>query len=269
MLRRPPHILVTTPESLFILLTAEKSRQVLRTTSTVIIDEIHAMADDKRGSHLALSLARLDALTERRAQRIGLSATVKPIGEVACLLGSDARIVDVGHWREIDLGVEVPRDMLGAVASTEIWNEVYDRIAELIQEHRTTIVFVNTRRLSERIAHALGERLGPNVVLPHHGSLSMPYAVRGGSEAEARRTEGGRGNSVTRIGDRYWNGGSDVPNWFASVYCGGAAADWAVGPLGGRDAEGPAIRGYARRADRVRGGGFRDSQRRVGADQNP
>ncbi len=182
MLRKPPHILVTTPESLFILLTAEKPREMLRTTSTVIIDEIHAMADDKRGSHLALSLARLDALTEGRAQRIGLSATVKPIEEVACLLGPDTRIVDVGHRREIDLAVEVPRDVLGAVASTEMWNEVYDRLAELIQEHRTTIVFVNTRRLSERVAHALGERLGPNVVLPHHGSLSRQTRL----DAESR-----------------------------------------------------------------------------------
>ena len=186
MLRRPPHILVTTPESLFILLTAEKSRELLRTTSTVIVDEIHAIADDKRGSHLALSVARLDELTTKRGQRIGLSATVKPIEEVACLLGPDTRIVDVGHRREIDLAVEVPRDMLGAVASTEMWNEVYDRIAELIQEHRTTIVFVNTRRLSERIAHALGERLGPDVVLPHHGSLSRHMRL----DAEARLKQG-------------------------------------------------------------------------------
>ena len=186
MLRRPPHILVTTPESLFILLTAGKSREVLRTASTVIIDEIHAMADDKRGSHLALSLARLDALTARRPQRIGLSATVRPIEEVACLLGPDTRIVDVGHRREMDLVLEVPRDMLGSVASTEMWNEVYDRVAELIREHRTTIVFVNTRRLSERVAHALGERLGPNVVLPHHGSLSRQLRL----EAETKLKQG-------------------------------------------------------------------------------
>lgn len=182
MLRNPPHILVTTPESLFILLTAEKSRQLLRSTSTIIIDEIHAMADDKRGSHLMLSLARLDALTEQRAQRIGLSATVKPIEEVACLLGPQTAIVDVGHKRELDLAVEVPRDILGSVASTEMWNEVYDRLAELIREHRTTIVFVNTRRLSERVAHALTERLGTNAVLPHHGSLSRQLRL----DAEAR-----------------------------------------------------------------------------------
>jgi ATP-dependent Lhr-like helicase len=186
MLRKPPHILVTTPESLFILLTAEKSRQMLRTVSTVIVDEIHAMADDKRGSHLMLSLARLDALTGRRPQRIGLSATVKPIKEVACLLGPDTRIVNVGHRREMDLAVETPRDELGSVASTEMWNEIYDRVAELILGNRTTLVFVNTRRLSERVAHALGERLGANVVLPHHGSLSRQLRL----EAESRLKRG-------------------------------------------------------------------------------
>jgi ATP-dependent helicase Lhr and Lhr-like helicase len=186
MLRKPPHILVTTPESLFILLTAQKSREMLRTTSTLIIDEIHAIADDKRGSHLALSLARLDALTDSRAQRIGLSATVKPIVEVACLLGPDTRIVNVGHRREMEIAVEIPRDELSVVASTEMWNEIYDRVAELILAHRTTLVFVNTRRLSERVAHALGERLGDNAVLPHHGSLSRQLRL----DAESRLKRG-------------------------------------------------------------------------------
>jgi ATP-dependent Lhr-like helicase len=186
MLKKSPHILVTTPESLFILLTAEKSRDMLRTTSTLIVDEIHAMADDKRGSHLSLSIARLDALTGSRPQRIGLSATVKPIEEVACLLGPDTRIVDVGHRREMELAVEVPRDELSVVASTEMWNEIYDRIAELILAHRTTLVFVNTRRLSERVAHALGERLGTNAVLPHHGSLSRQMRL----DAESRLKKG-------------------------------------------------------------------------------
>ncbi|MBV8833156.1 MAG: DEAD/DEAH box helicase, partial [Acidobacteriaceae bacterium] len=186
MLKKPPHILVTTPESLFILLTAEKSRQMLRSVSTAIVDEIHAVADDKRGSHLALSLARLDALTGHRAQRIGLSATVKPIEEVACLLGPDTRIVDVGHRREMGLAVETPRDELGPVASTELWNEIYDRLAELILTNRTTLVFVNTRRLSERVAHALGERLGADAVLPHHGSLSRQLRL----DAESRLKNG-------------------------------------------------------------------------------
>ncbi len=186
MLRKPPHILVTTPESLFILLTAEKSRQMLRNVSTVIVDEIHAIADDKRGSHLMLSLARFDSLIGHRAQRVGLSATVNPIQEVAKLLGPDTRIVDVGHRRDMDLAAEVPRDVLGAVASTELWNEVYDRLAELILLNRTTLVFVNTRRMSERVAHALGERLGAGVVLPHHGSLSRHLRL----EAESRLKHG-------------------------------------------------------------------------------
>ena len=186
MLKSPPHILVTTPESLFILLTAEKSRQMLRNVSTVIVDEIHAMADDKRGSHLMLSLVRLDALAAHRAQRIGLSATVKPIEEVGCLLGPQTRVIDVGHRREMELAIESPRDELGAVASTELWNEIYDRVAELILLNRTTLVFVNTRRLSERVAHALGERLGASVVLPHHGSLSKQMRL----DAESRLKRG-------------------------------------------------------------------------------
>jgi len=175
--KQRPHILVTTPESLYILLTAAKSREMLRTVRTVIVDEIHAVADDKRGSHLALSLARLDALAETKPQRIGLSATVKPIEQVAEFLSRDARIVNVGHRRAMDLAVEVPRDELGPVASNEMWAEIYDRVAELILAHRTTLVFVNTRRLSERVTHALAERLGENplggsMVLPHHGSLA-------------------------------------------------------------------------------------------------
>ncbi len=186
MLKKPPHILVTTPESLFILLTAEKPRQMLRSVSTVIVDEIHAIADDKRGSHLTLSLARLDSLIGNRAQRVGLSATVKPIEEIARLLGPNTRIVDVGHRRDMDLAVEVPRDELGAVASTELWNEVYDRLAELILANRTTLVFVNTRRLSERVAHALGDRLGAGLVLPHHGSLSRQMRL----DAESRLKRG-------------------------------------------------------------------------------
>ncbi len=181
-----PHVLVTTPESLFILLTSEKARDMLRTTATIIVDEIHAVADDKRGSHLALTLARLDALVAAaggaRPRRIGLSATVKPIAEVARFLSETARIVDVGHRRDMELAVETPRDELGPVAGNEMWAEIYDRLAELIRAHRTTLVFVNTRRLSERVAHQLQERLGEQAVLPHHGSLSRRLRL----EAEAR-----------------------------------------------------------------------------------
>ncbi|MDQ2865921.1 MAG: DEAD/DEAH box helicase [Candidatus Eremiobacteraeota bacterium] len=176
MLRKPPHVLVTTPESLYILLTAEKSRRLFHHVSTVIVDEIHAVAHDKRGSHLALTLARLDYLVKescgKKPQRIGLSATVRPLDEVGRFLSPDAAIVDIGSRREMELSVRVPSDELGAVASNEMWAEVYDRIATLVLEHRTTLIFVGTRRLSERVAFALNERLGEGVVVPHHGSLS-------------------------------------------------------------------------------------------------
>ena len=182
MVRRPPHILITTPESLYILLTAERSRQALASAETVIVDEIHAIAGDKRGAHLALSLQRLDALVGRRLQRIGLSATQKPIEEIARLLvGTDClqddsypqcAIVDMGHRRHMDLSIALPDQELGPIASHEMWGELYDRIATLIEQHRSTLVFVNTRRLVERAAHQLTTRLGEGRVAPHHGSLS-------------------------------------------------------------------------------------------------
>lgn len=176
MLSRPPHILVTTPESLYILLTAAKSREVLKTVDTVIVDEIHAMADDKRGSHLALSLERLDHLAGKRLTRIGLSATQKPIELVAHFLSGSAQpdpvVVQIGHRRELDVAIEIPGSELGPVASNEMWGEIYDRIAALATQHRSTLIFVNTRRLAERMAHHLGERLGQDAVATHHGSLS-------------------------------------------------------------------------------------------------
>jgi ATP-dependent Lhr-like helicase len=176
MLDRPPHLLVTTPESLFLLLTAEQSRRMLRTARAVIVDEIHAVVDDKRGAHLALTLARLDALVEEaggaRPQRIGLSATVNPIDEVARFLGDEVRVVDAGSRRDLEIAIEVPKDELGAVATHTMWEEIADRLAELIEAHRATLVFVNTRRLAERLARQLAERLGEQAVLPHHGSLS-------------------------------------------------------------------------------------------------
>jgi ATP-dependent Lhr-like helicase len=176
MLRKPPHVLVTTPESLYILLTAEKSRALFASVATVIVDEIHAMAADKRGSHLALTLARLDYLVTqasgRKPQRIGLSATVRPLERVAQFLSEHATIVNVGHRREMELSVEVPSDELGPVASKEMWGEIYDRVAAEIRNHKTTLVFVGTRRMSERVAFALNERLGAGFVMPHHGSLA-------------------------------------------------------------------------------------------------
>jgi ATP-dependent Lhr-like helicase len=188
MTRRPPHILITTPESFYILLTAEKSRRMLTGAETVIVDEIHAVAGDKRGAHLALSLERLDALAGRRLQRIGLSATQKPIEDIARLLvGServilngppDCAIVDVGHQRQIDLRIEVTGHELGPIATHELYADIYDRIVAHTQTHRTTIVFVNTRRLVERVAHQLEERLGKGKVAAHHGSLSRKIRLQ-------------------------------------------------------------------------------------------
>jgi ATP-dependent Lhr-like helicase len=189
MVAKPPTFLVTTPESLYLLVTAAKSRQMLGSVETVIVDEIHAMARDKRGSHLTLTLERLDHvnLGDRRPQRIGLSATQRPIERVAELLtgvdpepgGSEpTAIVDCGHRRDLKISVEVPGSELGAVASTEQFGEVIDQIAEHVRGHRTTLVFVNTRRMSERLAHLLGERLGADDVAAHHGSLSKERRLR-------------------------------------------------------------------------------------------
>ncbi len=175
LLRNAPHVLITTPESLYLMLTAERPRALLRGARTVIVDEIHALMRDKRGSHLALSLARLDALAERRLQRIGLSATIAPIEDAAGFLAGTGRpcaIVDVGHRRDLDLTIELPGTDLQAVPSQEQWGEIYDRIAALVREHRTTLVFVNTRRMAERVAQHLGERLGEASVGAHHGSLA-------------------------------------------------------------------------------------------------
>jgi ATP-dependent Lhr-like helicase len=179
--RRPPAFVVTTPESLYLLLTSPSGRNALRTVGTVIVDEIHAVARDKRGAHLALSLERLEALCERRPVRIGLSATQRPIEVVGRLLAGDRPLpatVDVGHQRDLDLALELPEGELEAVASAEQIGDVLDRIATLVGEHRTTIVFVNTRRLAERLAHQLGERLGDDVVAAHHGSLSKERRYR-------------------------------------------------------------------------------------------
>ncbi len=178
--RRPPHILVTTPESLYILLTSNSGRSMLKTVKTVIVDEIHSMARDKRGSHLALSLERLEALTGR-VQRIGLSATQKPLEDVAhFLVGADREctLVDAGTFREIDIGVELPRSPLTVVCSHEVWEEIYERIAQLIAEHRTTLIFVNTRKLAERIAARLTKVVGEDQVSCHHGSLSKERRLK-------------------------------------------------------------------------------------------
>jgi len=196
MVRRPPHILITTPESLYLLLTAERGRETLRHVRTVIVDEVHALARDRRGSHLAVSLARLDHVVTdvehgglgMRPTRIGLSATVRPIEEIArYLVGAressedgrpDCTIVDLGHQRDLELAVEVPPTDLEAVMSSEQWGELYDRLGELVTAHRTTLIFVNTRRTAERVQHHLAQRLGNEAVASHHGSMSRDRRLR-------------------------------------------------------------------------------------------
>src|SRR5215469_2688018 len=196
MRKRPPHIVVTTPESLYILLGSESGRKMLATTRTVIVDEIHAMVGTKRGIHLALSLERLEALTGRKLTRVGLSATQKPIEEVARFLvgmrnlradgSADCTIIDSGHVRARDLQLEIPAAPLEAVMSGEVWTQVYDRLAELVNEHRTTLVFVNTRRQAERLARHLSERLGERNVTAHHGSMAKESRL----DAESRLKRG-------------------------------------------------------------------------------
>ncbi len=195
MLKKPPHILVTTPESLYLLLTSKGGRQLLAGIDTVIVDEIHAMLGDKRGSHLSLSLERLQKLTGHRIQRIGLSATQKPIEQVAqYLVGNDnihngvadCVIVDSGHKRRLDVTLEVPRSPLTALMSNEVWGEIYQRLQQLTEQHRTTIIFVNTRRLAERLAVTLGERIGAELVSSHHGSMSRDHRF----DAEQRLKSG-------------------------------------------------------------------------------
>src|SRR4051794_23750065 len=191
MRKKPPHILVTTPESLYILLGSESGRAMLETARTVIVDEIHAVAPNKRGSHLALSLERLDALCGGKLLRIGLSATQKPIEAVARFLvgassEAECRIIDTGHRRARDLALEVPSSPLEAVMSADVWEEVYDRIAELVEQHRTTLVFVNTRRMAERATRHLSERLGEEHVAAHHGSLPQGRRPRPPPPAQTR-----------------------------------------------------------------------------------
>jgi len=188
MLRTPPHVLVTTPESLYLLLTAARSREILKSARAVIVDEIHAVLQSRRGAHLALSLERLDHVCGRKLQRIGLSATQKPIDEVARFLTQrECSVIDKGHKRALDLAVEVPRSPLEAVMSHEVWQEIYERLVELIGSHRTTLITVNTRRLAERMAHQLSERLGGEQVAAHHGSLAREARL----DAE-ERLKGGR-----------------------------------------------------------------------------
>ena len=196
IIRKPPHILVTTPESFYLLLTSESGRKLLAPVRTVIVDEIHAVVGNRRGSHLALSIERLAALAKRPLQRIGLSATQKPIEEVARFLTGrsertrNAAIVNCDYRRQLDLAIELPGSPLEAVMSNEVWEEVYGRLADLIAAHRTTLVFANTRRLAERVAHNLGARLGAEQshVAPRQPLCQTP--PRCGEPPEARRAQG-------------------------------------------------------------------------------
>ncbi len=194
--KRPPHILVTTPESLYLLLTSVSGRKLLSTVRTLIVDEIHAVVGNRRGSHLALSMERLTALAGRPVQRIGLSATQKPIEDVAKFLVGNrdiakngkahCKIINTGHRRDMDLAIELPKSPLEAVMSNEVWSEVYQRLAELVEAHRTTLIFVNTRRLAERVTAHLGDLLGRENVTSHHGSLSAKLRL----DAENRLKRG-------------------------------------------------------------------------------
>jgi ATP-dependent helicase Lhr and Lhr-like helicase len=194
--RKPPHIWITTPESFYILLTSESGRRGLAGVRTLILDEIHSIAGNKRGSHLMLSVERLCALTKKPIARIGLSATLHPIEEVArFLVGTDGmdstrvprcRIIDTGRFREMDLQIEMPGMELGSIATLELWDETVSHIADLIREHKTTLVFVNTRRLVERVAHQLSQKIGEDNIVAHHGSLSRTTRMK----AEERLKKG-------------------------------------------------------------------------------
>ncbi len=195
MRRRPPHIVVTTPESLYVLIGSESGRKMLATTRSVIIDEIHAIAPNKRGAHLALSLERLGVLCGDRLLRVGLSATQNPIEAVAHLLAgaapggtpaAEVTVIDTGHQRPRELSLEVPDSPLEAVMSGEVWQQIYDRLVDLIKAHRTTLVFVNTRRMAERVAHELSERMADGSVTAHHGSMAKEHRL----SAEQRLKQG-------------------------------------------------------------------------------
>ncbi len=183
MTKNPPHILVTTPESLYLLLTSKNGRKMLSTVHTSIVDEIHAIVGNKRGSHLAISMERLEQITAGRLARIGMSATQKPIDKVAAYLtgsdkpGADCNIVDTGHQRRLDLELEIPRSPLTAVMANEVWEEIHGRLEQLILQHHTTLIFVNTRSLTERLAYRLTERLGEEIITAHHGSMSKEHRL--------------------------------------------------------------------------------------------
>ena len=279
MMRVPPDIIVTTPESLYLLATSRRGRAVLSTVETVIVDEIHALARDKRGSHLSLTLERLDRIVtstgRRRPTRIGCSATQRPIGEIARLLvgaGEDraapdgaarCEIVDVGHRRDLDISIVLPTDELGAVMTTEQLGEIVVSLAELIESHRTTLVFVNTRKMAERVAHLLRGVIGDEAVAAHHGSLSMERRL----SVESRLREGALRAVVATASLEL---GIDVGPVDLVCQLGSPRADRDLSPAGGsrrsptsRHPEGPGLPDDSRRARRVCRALLRDTCRRA------
>ena len=263
MWRTPPHILVTTPESLYVLLGSESGRRMLATTREVVVDEIHAVAASKRRSHLSLTLERPEALCGRRLTRIGLSATQKPIDEVArFLVGAaavaadgtpDCEIVDIGYAKQRDLALELPPVPLQAVMSNEQWDLVYARLAELIESHPTTLVFVNTRRMAERAARHLAEKLGKQHVAAHHGSLSKELRRL---DAE-QRLKGGQLKvlvaTASLVGHRHRRCGPGLPARFAAFDRRVFAARRPLWPRGRRPAQRPPVPVVARRPGGMRG----------------
>jgi ATP-dependent Lhr-like helicase len=257
MAKTPPHVVVTTPESLYLMLTSAGGRHMLATVRTVIVDEIHALAGNKRGAHLSLSLERLATLCGRRLTRIGLSATQEPVELMARFLTGvrDERceIVDTGHARERDLALALTGAPLETIMSNEVWEEVYDRLAELIRAHRTTLVFVNTRRLCERAARHLAERLGEDAVTAHHGSPRARASARCRAAPERRQTARAGRDRLARARHRHRRGRSRLPARLAARHRGVPPARRPFRPRRERAAEGAAVPALARRSRRVLG----------------
>ena len=261
MRRRPPHILVTTPESLYVLLGSESGRAMLATARSVIVDEIHAVAPNKRGAHLALSLERLGELCGDRLQRIGLSATQNPIDAVAHFLAgaaadgrpaAEVATIDAGHQRPRDLSVEIPDSPLETVMSNEVWTQVYARLAKLIEEHRTTLVFVNTRRMAERIARELTERLGERAVTAASRQHGQGAQALGRAAAQGRRAESPGGDRLARARDRYRRRRSRLSARIAALDRDLFAAGRPIRPRHWRHAQRTPVSALARRSRRVR-----------------
>ncbi len=279
MRKRPPHILVTTPESLYILLGSESGRRMLASVKSVIVDEIHAVVRSKRGAHLALSLARLEALTASRLLRIGLSATQSPIVEVArFLVGSgaveedgapDCEIVDTGHVRARDLALELGPQPLGPVMSGLAWEQIYDRLAVLGREHRTTLVFVNTRRMVERVTRHLSERVGSEWVAAHHGSLSKELRLNAEQRLKA-------GQLKVLVATASLELGIDIGDVDLVCQIGSPnaidfdlpAARRPIRPCGRRLAQGSLVPAVARRSGRVHRPARLRAPRRTGSAEN-